>query len=333
MIIPVLHTEKQVQVGDLIRFDADKSVLVKGSVNPINSVKIKPGASALEFEVYHSNSKNWFLDFVFNEYQFDVDPTNSSVKFETGGASYTANILTGTYDIANLLIALKAAIELAAPALTVSISIDSRNRVTVAPSMPLKLLPKATSTDFLQHIGFTYNGQLMGTPIEYGLRKVTLTVASISESTSIDQYVEVYTPEGDALFSEDSDLVAHENDIMKWLPQGKSSFTDLHRRAQRLILDWVDRQGYRDDEQKRITKFAFVQNADVRVWSTYVVLKLFFMGVQNQTDDVFKKKALYYEKLEIEARDRAVLNLDLDNDGKEDKTDGPDIRSGRLFFR
>lgn len=333
MIIPILHSEKQLQIKDLTRFDASKSVLVKGSVDPINSVKIKAGADGTDIEVFNASPKNWFVDFVFNEFKFDVDATNSSVKFETGGTTYNANVLTGTYNLANLLIALKAAIELAAPSVTVSISLDSRNRVTVAPSQPLKLLPKATSTDFLQHIGFTDDGQLVGNPVEYGLRKVTLTVASTSESASIDQYIEVYTAEGDALFSEDSDLVAHENDIMKWLPQGRGSYMDLHRRAQRLILDWVDRQGYRDDEQKRITKFAFVQNTDVRVWSTYVVLKLFFMGVQNQTDDVFKKKAAYYEKLEIEARDRAVLNLDLDNDGKEDTIDGPDIRSGRLFFR
>jgi hypothetical protein len=70
------------------------------------------------------------------------------------------------------------------------------------------------------------------------------------------------------------------------------------------------------------------------MWSTYLALKLFFAGVQNATDDVFKRKASYYEKLEIEARDRAVLNLDLDGDGKEEvDRDSADIRSGRLFYR
>lgn len=234
MIVPVLHCEKVLQVKDLTRFDASRSILVKGSADPINSVKIKLGASGPEIEVFNAQPKNWFVDYAFN------DP---------------------------------------------------------------------------------------------GATEITLTVASASESASVTETINILTAEEDALFSGDADLISLESDIMKWLPNGRSSFLDLHRKSQSLIVDWVNRQGYRDDKGDKFTKAAFKDNSDVNLWSVYTTLKLFFMGVQNATDDVFKKKADYYHKLEIEARDRAILDLDMDGDGEVDKHEGPDIRSGRLFFR
>jgi hypothetical protein len=234
MIIPILHIEKIVQVKDLTRFDASKSVLVKGSVGAITSVKIKMGASGPEIDCFNSLQKNWFVDFAFN----------------TAGDT-----------------------------------------------------------------------------------EITLTVETATESESIVETVTVLTKEEDALFSSDSDLVGFENDIMKWLPQGRGTFLDLHRKAQRLIIEWIDRKGYRDDKNAKLTKLAFVDNTEVQMWATYMTLKLFFMGAQNATDDVFKRKAEYYAKLEIEARDRTSLTLDLNGDGVKDKSTTTDIGSGRLFFR
>lgn len=333
MIIPILHFEKQLQLKDLTRFDASKSVLVKGTVDPITSVKVKAGADGTDIEVFNAQPKNWFVDFMFNEYKFDVDATNSRIQFTVAGAKYVVDVAAATYTLTTILAAMKSAIETAVPAITVNFTVDA-NRITLESTSDISLIPKSSPADLLQHMGFKKEGQRVGLPIEYGLRKVTLTVASVSDSASVSEYVEVYTKEGDALFSDDSDLVGFENDIMKWLPLGRGSYLDLHRKAQKSMLDWIDRQGYRDDNGDKITKFLFIDPSEVRMWSTYLALKLFFAGVQNATDDVFKRKASYYEKLEIEARDRAVLNLDLDGDGKEDLGDQTtDIRSGRLYYR
>lgn len=346
MIIAILHNEKQVQLKDLTRFNAEKSVLVKGSANPIRSVKIKAGADGTDVEVFNEDEcRKWFLDWAFASYAFDVDPTNSELVFEVGGTKYQTNVLTGTYSLANLLTAIKTAIEAVASPLTVSLTVDEKNRITIAPSLPLKIQPNFSSAGLLKHLGFKEDGQLVGFPVEYGLRKVTLTVGAgtagatpsdpptILETATAEVYVEVYTEEGDSLFSEDADLIGEEPDIMKWLPAGRGSYKDLHRKAQRAILDWCDRQGYRDEFNRKLTKWAFVDHSDVRTWSYYLTLRLFFMGAQNDVDDVFKKKAAYYEKLEIESRNRVVLNLDLDGDGEPDVPNGPDIGSGRLYFR
>lgn len=339
MIIAVLHTEKNLQIKDLTRFDASKSILVKGSTAPITSVKIKPGLDGTEVEVFGTNPKNWFLDWAFTDYAFDVDPDGANeVSFKTGGAEYKATIATGTYSLANLLTAIKNAVETIVPTLTLSFEVDERNQVSFIPSEALEFQPNKTLKDLLKHIGFVKPG-LKGLPVEYGLRKVTLTIKSettpgpiVVDTKETFSFIQVYTPEGDALFSEDADLVSEEPDIMKWLPAGRSTYLDLHRKSQKLILDFIDRQGYRDDNGDKITKFAFVDNSDVRLWSYYQVLRLFFMGAQNAKDDVFKDKAKYYEKLEIASRDRAILNLDLDGDEKPDVVN-IGIREGRLFLR
>lgn len=333
MIIAVLHCEKKIQIQDLTRFDASRSVLVKGSVNPINSVKIKAGLDSTEVDVFAVQPKDRFLDWVFDEYKFDVDADDSEISFEANGVQYTTNVLTGTYTLANLLTAIKNSIEAVASPLVVTFAVDERNRIKTTPSLPLKFQPNKTSKDLLTHLGFKEDGQLISNPVEYGLRKVTLTVASISESKTISQFVEVYTPEGDSLFSNDSDLISEEPDIMKWLPAGRASYLDLHRKAQGLILDWLDRQGYVDEKRNKLTKFSVIDKRDVQMWSYYLCLRLFFMGVQNAKDDVFKDKAAYYEKLEIASRTRAILNLDLDGDFKEDAVKGPAIGSGTLFLR
>lgn len=339
MIIPVIHTEKSLQINDLTRFDASKSILVKGSTNAITSVKIKPGLDGTGVEVFNSNPKNWFLDWAFTDYAFDVDADGANeVSFKMGSTEYKTTVGNGTYSLANLLTAIKTAVETLVPTVTLSFEVDEKNRVSFIPSLPLEFQPNKTPNDLMKHIGFTKPG-LEGNPVEYGLRKVILTIEcaavpgpGVADSAETFSFIQVYTPEGDALFSEDADLVSEEPDIMKWLPAGRSSFMDLHRKSQKLILDFMDRQGYRDDNGDKITKFAFVDNSDVRLWSYYQVLRLFFMGAQNAKDDVFKDKAKYYEKLEIASRDRAILSLDLDGD-KEPDVVNVGIREGRIFLR
>lgn len=76
-----------------------------------------------------------------------------------------------------------------------------------------------------------------GSPSEITLTK-DLTV--VSEAT-------------DNLFANDDDLRKHEPDIMKYLVEGRASFKDVHRRAQTLILAWLDKEGYIDDFGDKLT--------------------------------------------------------------------------------
>jgi len=334
MLIPILYCDPSVQVFDLIRFDATKSLAVRGTVDQINSVKIQCGIGGGDIDVFHTLSKNWFLDFVFNsEDSFDFDASNGEIHFLMNGVTYSTLVSAGEYTLANLLIEIKTKMEAVASPLSVSFVVDSRNRITLTPSIPLQVLPNHNAKGLWKSLGFSKDGQLVSDPVEFGFKKITLTVESNSESAQVVKWVKVYTKYGDALFSEDGDIVIHEPDIMKWLPQGYSTFNHLHRAAQESILDWCDRQGYRDSSGLKLNKWAFVDKSDVRTWSMYIALKYFCLSVRNQETDVWLKKSNEYEKLEISARTRAVLSLDLDKDTKPDTPRGPDINTGRLLFR
>lgn len=333
MIVSVLHHEEKLQLNDLTRIDASRSILVKGSLNPINSVKIQAGADAPEIEVFNANSKNWYLDWMFSTYAFDVMAEHAELHFKVSGVQYSTLVPDGTYTLATLLNAMKTVIEAVASPLTVTFTVDERNRINCTPSLPLEFLPTYTSKGLLPHLGFTEDGQLIGTPVEYGLRKIKIVVASISENATLYKFMKVYTAEGDALFSDDADLIVHEPDVMKWLAVGRGSYKDFHRKAQKEILDWIDRKGYRDENSKKITKWAVVDKAEVNEWSTYLALKFFCLSVRNTETDVWRKKASEYDAMALDAQKRATLHFDLNGDKKPDVVPGPEIGTGKLLFR
>lgn len=157
--------------------------------------------------------------------------------------------------------------------------------------------------------------------------------------SSEDYYIDVYTPEGDALFSTDSDLMEEESDILKWVPPGKNTFIYSHRRAQEKILEWLDRQGFVDIFDKKLTKWAIVKEnplrdfSEVKEWSRYMVLRMIYEDVRNAPDDVIKSKRQAYESDEIAARQRLILRIDTDGDGTVDVWEGIDTSSIKLVMR
>ena len=137
----------------------------------------------------------------------------------------------------------------------------------------------------------------------------------------------------DYLFSTDADLQAHESDILKWVSEGRSSFVNVHREAQTIIIDWLNREGYVNGDGVPFTKSAVVDLAEVREWSKYVTLRLIMESVSNATDDIFHKKALRYGELEVHARNRSFLRLDSNDDGIAGSGEGLQVSSGFVVRR
>lgn len=143
--------------------------------------------------------------------------------------------------------------------------------------------------------------------------------------------ISVVTVATDNLFSSDSDLLSQEPDIMDLLPKSRNSFLDVHRAAQTKILQWLDHQGYTDDENEKLTKDAVVDITEMKEWSTYLALRLIFEANSNDVDDIFRKKSEYYEVMELKAKNRAFLRLDYDGDGTiDDAEEAVRISSPRL---
>jgi hypothetical protein len=250
----------------------------------------------------------------------DIDSTNNLIDFKEGSTAFQATLTSGTYTLAQLATEIKTQMD-AAGAFTYTVTVSSNDELTIASTGSFSLVP--ASTNILNQLGFrtsTANSlsnstTFTGKRVRYLTRKITLAVGNGTLSGSSTGYVSVYSEDGDALFSSDADLIPHEPDILKWLPKGKNSYKYVHRRAQEMILAWLDEKGYTDIYGDKLLIDAIVDLSEVREWSKYLTLKLIFQSLKNATDDVFGEKVQNYLAEEKSARNRAVLRLDLDGDG------------------
>lgn len=156
----------------------------------------------------------------------------------------------------------------------------------------------------------------------------TITVrARVSASGASADYtdtISVVAAASDYLFSNDDDLKLHEPDITKWVEAGRNTFINVHRRAQKIIMEWLRKEGFVDVYNNPYTKAAIIDIEEVKQWSTYLALRLIFEGLSNATEDIFAEKAKRYKGKEVEWRKTALLRLDVDGDGETDDEEGID---------
>lgn len=166
-----------------------------------------------------------------------------------------------------------------------------------------------------------------------GTKTVTIRVTTDGSPVTASKTLEVLTPANDKLFSSDAELVEHEGDILGYLRPGRASFLDKHRAAQDRILGWLDEHRIHDTSGDRLTKADVVDTAEVNDWSKFLTLQIIFESISNAVDDIFSEKARKYGLLVEQARNRAVLRLDRNNDGTIDDGEHQDNFSYRLVRR
>jgi len=165
-----------------------------------------------------------------------------------------------------------------------------------------------------------------------GIVVVSLRITTDGAPVTTTLSVSVITAADDMLFSDDADLLRYETDIMSLLPDGYSSFNYEHRKAQTVILDWINEEGYRANGNDKITKEEVLDHDEVRKWSEATVLSFIYNDNSNSIDDKFAEKSKYYDSVSVDAKRRSVLELDLNKDGTI--TDGEFIRPQSLgLFR
>jgi hypothetical protein len=160
-----------------------------------------------------------------------------------------------------------------------------------------------------------------------GTYVITARVGASGASADLSSSISVITAASDALFSTDADLKLHEPDILQWTSPGRNSFLNIHRRAQKLIIEELRREGYTDTSGDPYTKAAIVDVEEVKQWSTMWTLQLIFEGLSNATDDVFHEKAVRYSALRQTWGKTALLRLDTDGSGTIDDGEGIDTAS------
>lgn len=329
-VFSIVDFESEVQIGDKTRIDASKSFASKAT-EQINKVEIKAGEDEGSISVYDLDSSNWFLDWCFNSFKIDVKSSNSGFKFKVGSTTHIATIANGSYTLSQYATALQTALNAAfANSFVVSIS---DGKATISGSNAFEILKSASATQLFMELG-TSKTSHTGKLIEYVKRFVTVEVENPEALTSSSVVeINVYSEEGDRLFTSDQDLIAHEPDVLKWVPQGRATFKNVYRRAQKLIIAWLDEKGYVNAYAEKYNKFDIIDIEEVRQWSTFMSLRLIFEGISNSVDDVFSQKANKYSMLEEAARQRVILRIDYDKDGIVDTTEGVSIYSGSLFRR
>jgi hypothetical protein len=331
--------EGEVQVGDKTRFDASKSFYAKNDT-ALTAVTVNPGYGTTAISVYDATDQNaWFLDWCFDSFKIDVvTGINDKLLWSIDGTNVITTTLTeAAYPYADYVdhVATKMSIDSALPiGYDDSYNGDLRIVQINIASGTFEFYDSPVATQLFMPLDVMAASQT-GKQIQWGMRQVTVTVSNAAgaNSSSVSVYPKVYSADGDRLFCADVDLVSHEPDILKWVSPGRNSYKNVYRRAQKLILQWLDEQGYIDVYGNKYDKFDIIDMDGVRDWSAYMSLKLIYQGIQNQVDDVFSQKAKTYAALEAIARNRVILRLDTNEDGEVDATEGLNISSGSLYRR
>lgn len=166
-----------------------------------------------------------------------------------------------------------------------------------------------------------------------GTKTVTIRVTTDGVPTSFSKDIESVLPAEDKLFSVDTDITSHEPDVLNYVREGRSSFLDIHRKAQIRIVSWLNEQRIWDIDGNALTKDAIINVEEVSQWSKYLALQLIFEGLSNATDDIFHEKAMRYRELAFTAKNRGAIRLDTNKDGEQDVNETEDLRSIRLVRR
>lgn len=326
MIFPILNLEAKVQEGDKTRLDATQTFAVGG--DEITLIEITPAKGENAIDVTADKYLDWAYAF-----KLDINPDNHHITFDEGSGWIIATVQNGSHTLSDLAGHLKTALD-AAGALTYTVSLTADDAFLISATGAFSLDPEGTNS-LLPEIGFpdAVSGlaEYEGDAIETVNKLVTLDVSfgtPTPTTETIERVLVLVSEKADRLFSSDDLLRKHEPDIFKFLPEGRASFKDVHRRAQELILAWLHKEGFIDDAGDPITVSQIKYKEDVAEWATFMALRLLFEGVSNATDDVFSVKAAKYEKLERFYRDRAYVRV-----GSAVDFDRVDIRSARVVRR
>lgn len=142
--------------------------------------------------------------------------------------------------------------------------------------------------------------------------------------------IEVITAATDNLFSNDAQLQEHEDDILRYVRDGRSSYLDKHRLAQSIILNELDKNKIWKRDGSRYIASDIVDLQEFTEWSKYLVLKIVFQSLSNDLNDIFQSKSNTYDSMAVQSSKRAILRLDVNNDGTQEETEKVDIFSGIL---
>lgn len=338
-LFPVLESDGKVQLDEKIRLNGLDSFVSVGS-NAITTMTVKPENSETPISIFTSDVSERYLDWMYTAFVGDFDSENNKIDFSESGQDPVVGVVTpGTYTVSQLATQVESAMN-AVGGGTYTVSVDAKNRFKIESTVSFNMFPETgdnVSESILSIIGFKLDlgtgTSAQGTPMEAMPKNVTIEIGDGVGTASISKKVRAYSKDGDRLFSSDEDLKPLESKIIRWLPEDHSTFNYQHREAQEQIMNYLDRNGYVNVFDNKYTKFDFIDLEEVRDWSKWLALKLIYEDQSESVDDKFQELAKMALNKESESRQRAVLRLDTNNDGKQDTGEHLTIGSVTVFRR
>ena len=142
-LFPILENDDKVQIGEKIRFYGGRSFVSKGST-AISTMTVVPEADISAVDVYDAVTDNRYLDWVFNDFEIDIDATNNKINFNESGSELTATISTATYSLSALASEIKTQLD-SAGALTYTVSYGINDKITISATGSFELMPTTGS--------------------------------------------------------------------------------------------------------------------------------------------------------------------------------------------
>jgi len=143
--------------------------------------------------------------------------------------------------------------------------------------------------------------------------------------------IECISASDDYLFSSDDDLKIHEVDIIEFLKPWKTSYKNFHRRSQAMIMQELDRKGFRSIDNTKLLKSQIMDKSEINEWSLFLTLRLIMDSIVNTKDDIYQVKAKRYKDLSDNASLKAFITFDYNKDGQIDPTEQIEITSIQVF--
>lgn len=164
-----------------------------------------------------------------------------------------------------------------------------------------------------------------------GVYTVRIEIKTAAISEVLDYTVESITAELDNLYSKDSQIYALENELKRYLPEGRNSWIYLHRTAQGKILDYLYRNAILNPDNSAITKDQLLAESQLSLWSMYETMLLIYQDIKTSNSIAFNEKIVDYSEARAEARQRYLIEYDSNKDGIIDEEDSA-IATKMTFF-
>lgn len=165
---------------------------------------------------------------------------------------------------------------------------------------------------------------------DYTIR-VEMKTATLDKN--IEYTVKAVSEAEDNLFATDAMIYSYEDELRRYLPNGRNSWKYIHRKAQEDILDYLYRNGILDDNDDKITKDQIIDTSQVEKWATFEAILLIYQDIKNTNSEAFADKLVDYGQKRDDARGRYILEYDSDRDGDIDEDDMAQTTKPRFFSR